>query len=138
MRIIGLYGHANCGKSATLNMLKELLRCAGKSISTVPHPNSDTPETFEYKGLKVSVAPGGDTRSIVESNCRYFKLKNCDVAISATRTSGGSVEALQHIEQEKQTKIEWIRKSYEYNLSETTQALCNRETARYLLGLIGK
>lgn len=137
MRIIALYGHANCGKSATLNMLKELLRCAGKSISTVPHPNSDTPETFEYNGLIVSVAPGGDTRAIVESNCRYFKSKNCDVAISATRTSGGSVEALQHIEQEKQTKIEWIRKSYEYNLSETTQALCNRETARYLLGLIG-
>ena len=137
MRIIALYGHANCGKSATLNMLKELLREAGKSVSSKPHPWSEEPETFKYKGMIVCVAPGGDTKTIVESNVRYFKSKNCDVAISATRTSGGSVEALQHIEQEKQTKIEWIRKSYEYNLSETTQALCNRETARYLLGLIG-
>ncbi|SDG63352.1 hypothetical protein SAMN04487901_106137 [Prevotella communis] len=135
MRIIGLYGHANCGKSATLNMLKELLREAGKSVSSKPHPWSEEPETFEYKGIIVCVAPGGDTKTIVESNVRYFKSKNCDVAISATRTSGGSVEALQHIEQEKQTKIEWIRKSYEYNLSETTQTLCNQETARYLLGL---
>ena len=94
MRIIGLYGHSNCGKSATLNMLKELLRDAGKSISSKPHPQSDTPETFEYNGLIVCVAPGGDTREIVEANCRYFKTKKCDVAISATRTRWGSAEAL--------------------------------------------
>lgn len=30
MRIIGLYGHGQCGKSETLNELKELLREAGK------------------------------------------------------------------------------------------------------------
>ncbi len=136
MRIIGLYGHGSCGKSATLNMLKELLRLAGKSVSSKPHPWCEAPETFEYDGLIVCVAPGGDTKSIVESNVRYFNSKNCDVAISATRTSGGSVEALQHYEQDMQTKIEWIRKSYEYNLSETTQTLCNQETAKYLLGLL--
>ena len=137
MRIIGLYGHGNCGKSATLNMLKDLLRGAGRSVSCKPHPWSDAPETFEYKGMIVCVAPGGDTKSIVQSNVRYFKSKHCDVAISATRTSGGSVETLQRYEKEKQTRIEWIRKSYEYNLCETTQTLCNQETARYILGLIG-
>lgn len=26
MRIIGLFGHGSCGKSSTLNILKELLR----------------------------------------------------------------------------------------------------------------
>lgn len=133
MRIIGLYGHGKCGKSATLNMLKELLRCAGKSISTVPHPNSDTPETFEYKGLIVSVAPGGDTRAIVESNCRYFKLKNCDVAISATRTRWGSADALNEFAESEGVKVDWVPKSYEYNLSEATKTLCNKETAEYLL-----
>ena len=50
MRIIGLYGHGQCGKSATLNELKELLRAAGKSISKQPHLYSESPETFEYKG----------------------------------------------------------------------------------------
>ena len=133
MRIIALYGHANCGKSATLNILKELLRCAGKSISTVPHPNSDIPETFEYKGLIVSVAPGGDTRAIVESNCRYFKLKNCDVAISATRTRWGSADALNEFAEGEGVKVDWVPKSYEYNLSEATKTLCNKETAEYLL-----
>jgi hypothetical protein len=133
MRIIGLYGHANCGKSATLNMLKEMLRCAGKSISTVPHPNSDIPETFEYKGKIICVAPGGDTRAIVESNCRYFKLKNCDVAISATRTRWGSADALNEFAESEGVKVDWVPKSYEYNLSEVTKTQCNKETAEYLL-----
>jgi len=136
MRIIGLYGHGSCGKSATLNFLKELLREARMSLSRTPHPNSDTPETFEYKGLVICVAPGGDTEDIVERNVQYFKSKNCDVAISATRTSGGSVEALQRYEQEMQTMIDWVRKSYEYNLSQATQELCNRETALYIMNLI--
>ena len=135
MRIIGLYGHGGCGKSATLNFLKELLSEAGKSLSRTPHPNSDSPETFEYKGLVICVAPGGDTYDIVERNVSYFKSKTCDVAISATRTSGGSVEALQDYESEMQTKIEWIRKSYEYNLCEATQELCNKETAQYIMNL---
>lgn len=65
MRIIGLYGHGRCGKTTTLNILKEMLRKAGKSISSRPHPNSDTPETFEYKGMVVCVAPGGDKNNLI-------------------------------------------------------------------------
>ena len=90
MRIIGLYGHGQCGKSTTLNELKELLRTAGKSISEQPHPYSESPETFEYNRQVVCLAPAGDTREIVEANCRYSKQKDCDVAISATRTKGCS------------------------------------------------
>lgn len=136
MRIIGLYGRGGCGKSATLNFLKELLRKAGKSLSQTPQPNSDTPETFEYNGLVICVAPGGDTGEIVESNVRYFKSKNCDIAISATRTCGSSVEAFQRYESEMQTKIEWVHKSYEYNLCKATQDLCNKETAQYIMNLM--
>ena len=137
MRIIGLYGHGSCGKSATLNMLKELLRVAGKSISSKPHPWCEAPETFEYMGLIVCVAPSGDTKEIVEKNVHYFKSKQCDVAISASRTRQGSCDALNHFANTEGTQVEWVQKSYEYNLSETIQNLCNQETARYLLGLIG-
>lgn len=136
MRIIGLYGHASCGKSATLNMLKDFLREAGRSVSSMPHPWCEKPETFEYKGMIVCVAPAGDTEESVDNNVYYFRSKKCDVAISATRTSGGSVIALQRLEREMDTKIEWIPKSYEYNLGEATQTICNKETAKFLLGLI--
>lgn len=136
MLIIGLYGHSNCGKSATLNMMKELLRTAGKSVSSKPHPGSDKPETFEYKGLTVCVAPGGDNEEVVRDNVRYFKSKNCDVAITATRCKGGSVTELQKFEKEMGVKIEWVPKSYEYNLCEATQHLCNQETAGIIFKLL--
>lgn len=70
IRIIGLYGHGQCRKSAAQNELKELLRTAGKSVSKQSHPYSESPETFEYNGCVVCVAPAGDTREIVEVNCR--------------------------------------------------------------------
>ena len=133
MRIIGLYGHGNCGKSETLNELKELLREAGKSVSAKPHPGSELPETFEYNGLVVCVASGGDSREIVENNCRYFKEKNCDVAISATRTKGGSADALKEFADSEGVKVEWIAKSYEYNLSRETQKMCNQEMAERIM-----
>lgn len=136
MRIIGLYGHGNCGKSHTLNYLKELLRIAGKSISSQPHPNCEDPETFEYKGLIVCVAPGGDDEGRVRKNVDYFKSKQCDMAISATRCKGGSVEALQEYEQSEGVKIEWMPKSYEYCLSKKTQTLCNKEYAQVLFDMI--
>lgn len=44
-----------------MNELKELLRVAGKSISKQSHPYSESPETFEYKGQMICVAPAGDT-----------------------------------------------------------------------------
>jgi len=69
----------------------------------------------------------------VESNCRYFKSKNCDVAISASRTRWGSAEALNEFAKSEGIKVDWVPKSYEYNLSESTRTLCNKETAEYLL-----
>lgn len=135
MRIIGLYGHGHCGKSETLNELKELLRKAGKSISLAPHPYCEMPETFEYLGRIVCVAPAGDTRVIVEANCRYFKQKGCDVAISATRTKRGSVNALNEFAAKEGVEID-CAKSYEYNLSEETQRMCNKEMAEVLFRMI--
>lgn len=136
MRIIGLYGHGKCGKSATLNDVKELLRKAGKSISLAPHPYCESPETFEYNGLVVCAAPAGDTIEIVEANCRYFKQKGCDVAISATRTKGGSVDAMNEFANSEGVKVEWIAKSYEYNLNVETQRKCNKEMAEVVFGKI--
>ena len=136
MRIIGLYGHGNCGKSHTLNYLKELLRVTGRSISSQPHPNCEDPETFAYKGLIVCVAPGGDDWARVKNNVRYFKSKNCDVAISATRCKGGSEEALKEYAQREGVEIEWMSKSYEYYLSDATQDACKQEYAKVLFDMI--
>lgn len=136
MRIIGLYGHGNCGKSETLNELKELLRTKGKSLSLAEHSNSDIPETFDYNGIIVCVAPGGDTRAVVEENCQYFRKNECNIAITATRTKWGPVDALKEFAEKEGAEIEWIAKSYEYNLSRATQLTCNKETAELLFKML--
>lgn len=136
MRIIGLYGHGGCGKSATMNFLKELLRAAGKSVSSKPHPHCDEPETFEYKGLIVCVAPGGDTGAIVQKNINYFIHKKCDVAFSASRCKGATADLLNNFAASLGVYVDWVSKSYEYNLCDATQRLCNEETAQFLFGKI--
>ena len=112
------------------------MREKGKSISAKPHPWCEKPETFEYKGRVICVAPGGDDRKKLQENIRYFKAKKCDVAISATRCKGGSVEELQKYAKEENVEIEWVQKSYEYNLSKETQTLCNKETAEVIFWMI--
>ncbi len=135
MRIIGLFGYSNSGKSYTLNYLKKLLRAAGKSISSQPHPNCEDPETFEYKGLIVCVAPSGDDKVRVEDNVRYFEMKHYDMAISATRCKG-AVDALLEYEKNEDDSIEWMPKSYEYRLCEATQENCNQEYAQVLFDML--
>ena len=86
--------------------------------------------------MVVCVAPGGDDRAKLQENIRYFKVKQCDVAISATRCKGGSVEELQKFAKSVDVEIEWVQKSYEYNLRKETHVLCNIEIAEVIFRLI--
>lgn len=135
-KLIVLYGHSNCGKSDSLNRLKELLRLSGVSTSKTPHPNSDDPETFMYKGLLVCVAPAGDTGDIVKRNTRYFNAKKCNVAFSASRTKGGTVDVINQYAEDQGVEVDWVQKSYEYSLDKPAEDFCNQETARLLLEMI--
>ena len=58
------------------------------------------------------------------------------MAISATRTKWESVDALKEFAGKEGVEIEWVPKSYEYNLSQSTQKMCNKETAEVLLRMI--
>lgn len=135
-KLIVLSGHSNCGKSDSLNRLKELLRLAGKSVSSAPHRNSDDSETFMYKGLVVCVAPAGDAGDIVKRNIRYFKNKKCNVAVSASRSKGNTVDTLKQYAKAQGVEINWVQKSYEYSLGEPVKDFCNQETAQLLFEMI--
>lgn len=132
LQIIGLSGHARCGKSETLNNLKEILRSEGKSISSQPHSNSDVPETFLWKGKVVCIAPGGDNAEIVSSNINYFKQKKGEIVITATRSKGAPVWTLQDFAKEMGLQVRWFNKSHEYHLSKATQTACNQEFAEVI------
>lgn len=71
-----LYGHSNCGKSETLNYVRELIRSnGGACLSANPPYNGDRPETFRYNGMIVSICPGGDTADIIYNNFQYAMQK---------------------------------------------------------------
>ena len=90
-RIIALYGHAECGKSRTMNILRELIRENGKSISSNPPCCGEQRETFLFNGQVVCLCPGGDDGAVVKGNFAYAASKNADIIITACRTRGESI-----------------------------------------------
>ena len=115
-RIIALYGHAECGKSRTMNILRELIRENGKSISSNPPYSGEQRETFLFNGQVVCLCPGGDDGAVVKGNFAYAASKNADIIITACRTRGESINEVYDQEKNLSIKAEWFRRSYEYHL----------------------
>ena len=87
-RIIALYGYAECGKSRTMNILRDLIRENGKSISSNPPCCGEQRETFLFNGQVVCLCPGGNDGAVVKGNFVYAASKNADIIITACRTRG--------------------------------------------------
>ena len=137
-RIIALYGHAECGKSRTMNILRELIRENGKSISSNPPYSGEQRETFLFNGQVVCLCPGGDNGDIVKENFAYAASKNADIIITACRTKGESINQVYTQEKNLNIKAEWFRKSYEYHLCQDTLERCNQEFARVMFDALSK
>lgn len=131
-RIIALYGHAECGKSTTMNFLREMIRRDGVSMSSYPPYDGEKRETFLYKEQVICLCPGGDDFATVQGNFEYASLKNADIIITACRTKGDTVKVVNQKAREFGIVVEWFRKSYEYHLCAETQALCNQEFAKVM------
>ena len=137
-RIIALYGHAECGKSRTMNILRELIRENGKSISSNPPYSGEQREAFLFNEQVVCLCPGGDNGNIVKENFAYAASKNADIIITACRTRGDSINEVYTQEKNLNIKAEWFRKSYEYHLRQETFELCNQEFARVMFDALSK
>ena len=136
-RIIALYGHTNCGKTATLNYLREMIRDnGGVSLSANPPYNGDQPETFKFKDMIICVCPGGDNVYAIEQNLTYSKSKNADIVITASRCRGDGPALIDKTAKGHQIDTEWYPKSYEYRLSSATQDACNREYAKVIFNIL--
>ena len=109
-KIIGLYGLPNTGKTTTLKHLTGLF---GENA------NGEKPVTIDdYRGKKIVIAPGGDTAGVVEANVETFKEEKADILVSATRTKGGSQDALKDHAKKIGTDVIWIGKNYSDSLHE--------------------
>lgn len=109
-KIIGLYGRANTGKTTTL---KRLIRLFGEKA------NGEKPVTIDdYRGKKIVIAPGGDTLGVVKANVKTFKEEKADILVSATRTKGGSQDALKEHAKKIGTDVIWVGKNHSASLHE--------------------
>ena len=103
--IIALYGPENTGKTTTLNLLIGLL--GG------PERTEDRRLRLTYGRKRIAIATYGDDKKQLDRNINFFKEESCDIYVTATRTEGGSVDALEAFEEDDiGTKAIWIYKSY--------------------------
>ena len=121
-----------------MNILRELIRENGKSISSYPPYFGEQRETFLFNGQVVCLCPGGDDGAVVKGNFAYAASKNADIIITACRTRGESINEVYTQEKNLNIKAEWFRKSYEYHLCQDTLELYNQEFARVMFDALSK
>ena len=115
MKIIGLFGKADQGKTTTLNQVIEKLKQEGGEIkSEVADNGKDRHVCIEYKGKRICIASDGDNEPILQRNCDFFDECNrhlhIDVAVSATRTRNTTRKVLEQYAKEQKTRVTWIKK----------------------------
>ena len=135
-RIIAVFGHAQCGKSSSINYVREMLRENGESLSLNPPYTGDRCETFRYKGQIIYVCPGGDTKEVIEANFKYSICKNADIVITGCRSKGAPVKVVEKYADSCDIDIEWRRKCVEYYLSKEICTLCNKEFAQMIFDML--
>lgn len=121
-----------------MNILRELIRENGKSISSNPPYSGEQRETFLFNGQVGCLCPGGDDGAVLKGNFAYAASKNADIIITACRTRRESVNVINEQEKNLNIKAEWFRKSYEYHLCQDTLELCNQEFARVIFDALSK
>ena len=131
-KIIALYGRSNTGKTTTLNyligFLDENLEIDDNSLT------NNRKEVIYYKNKKIAVTTPGDNKSELKKNIEYFKNKDCDILVTATRTKGATREELKKYAQDIKTEIIWIKKE----ISETSASLINKKQAKDIQDILDK
>ncbi len=110
IKIIGLYGRANVGKTSTLNLLIDLLKVQTTGCAMAPPQALERKMIFTYKGFIIGIGTAGDTYEEVAANCDFFDANNCDIVFSATRTRGGSCRELNKLAHKHSLSTIWIKK----------------------------
>lgn len=132
-KIIALYRSSNKGKTATLNLVIDLLQAltTGCPMPAPQLPHVDRKQTFNYNGQIVSICTAGDNKSELLKNEVYFNAHRCDVAITASRTTGQTVTAIQNMSAKYSINPIWRRK-----LVGNNHYPLNMSDAWYIISLI--
>ncbi len=128
--IIALFGKANCGKTSTLRMLYNRLSGHQGNIG------EDIRAVCKYKGCNVLFATWGDNLDEMDRNVGFMKSQTWDIAVTATRTRGGTVHILENYTDEIGANLSWIAKKYAEPEGKEEETVANQEDEAKILKTI--
>jgi hypothetical protein len=97
-QIIVLSGKSNIGKSETIKIVYKLLLEKYPSLQTILQPAATRKEirvVIEINGKCIGIESRGDSRTHVDTALKIFADHECDIILCASRTRGGSWDAVQ-------------------------------------------
>lgn len=108
MKIIGLYGTHDIGKTTTLNKLIDLLSLIANNYEI--DRSYDTFAYFVINEKNIVVCTPGDNKEAIENNIEFLEKHDCDVFVTATRTKGKTVNGIEKLTKKKSAELIWVEK----------------------------
>lgn len=83
MKVLMLKGKDNCGKTTTINRVRDILSKESQTIEMEPINKADFSCVLLYRGLKVGIYSEGDYSTKIINKMNEYAEKGCDVFVCA-------------------------------------------------------
>lgn len=78
--------------------------------ATIAAKVTDSRESIPFNDIIIDICPPGDTEHLVLSNIAFFEINPCDIAFTATPTSGRGCRALEEYTLNKDVRLIYVWK----------------------------
>jgi len=132
--IICCWGNAGTGKTSAIRKIWERLNLANQPPQYMS--GDDICAIVPFCNASVGIASQGDPGSLQQTWLQYLNQANCEVIVCASRTKGGTVNAVEHLAQNGNYALIWLSPLSSANV--INHDLLNELTANMVIELIGK
>ncbi|ARV19175.1 hypothetical protein AEP_02248 [Curvibacter sp. AEP1-3] len=133
-KIFTVSGRSNLGKSQTIKAVYEQLFKVFpdlKVIRDIRETEIEIRAVISVNGHRIGVESRGDNRKIVDESLSIFAEAKCQFILCATRSRGGTTDAVQEFAQLNKFTVETILKIGEPDV--TAQSQANKKLARKIV-----
>lgn len=116
-KVILLRGRENTGKTYTLNYLIGLLDKTKEVYDDAL--KEDRCLVISYNGMKIAIGTKGDGEREVKENIKFAVDNGCDILVTATRSKGQTVKAVEDYSRVSGVTKIWIKKNLAMRLTES-------------------
>lgn len=134
--VIANWGHAQKGKSDTVKRVAQIILRNYPNATTNPTNidfSADIKIVITIDKIKIGIESQGDPNSRLFESLKEFAKINCDIIICSTRTSGGTVDAVNALCTSDNYDIIWATN---YRSNEKNQNSLNDLSARQFFELM--